>query len=147
MLQIGYWEQVPLVLSELCLRRQPLDVERVGFLTTSGSALLGAWTDGYISSLHYSPVSLSLASQPSYVLIDGKWRRTRFVRFNHFGLERSRNENLNFYSRNSKVAAVLTAIWTSAPQKFNINYLFPGSFFPHHTYHNHPRPNAPLATN
>lgn len=84
MLRIGYREQVLLVLSKLCLRQQLLDVERVGFLTNFGSVLLGAWTDGYISSLHYSPVSLSLASQPSYVLIDGKWRRTRFVRFNHF---------------------------------------------------------------
>jgi hypothetical protein len=78
MLQIGYWERVPLVPSELCLRRQPLDIERVGFLTTFGSVLLGAWTDGYISSLHYSPASLFLANQPSYVLIGGKWRRTRF---------------------------------------------------------------------
>ena len=78
MLQTGYWEQVPLVPTELCFRRQPLDVERVRFLTTFGSVLLGAWTRGYISSLHYSSASLFLASQPSYALIGGKWRRTRF---------------------------------------------------------------------
>jgi hypothetical protein len=32
-----------------------------------------------------------------------------------FGLERSRNQILNFKSRNSKVTAVLTANWISAP--------------------------------
>ena len=86
MLQIGYWEQVPLVLTELCSRPQPLDIERVGFLTTFGSVLLGACTDGYISSFHYSPASLFLASQPSYAPIGGKWRRTRFCGPTIFGL-------------------------------------------------------------